>query len=320
VSDAPRHIPVLVDQIIEILSPRPGECYLDCTAGLGGHAAAIAPKLGPTGAIVLNDADGSNLAVAAGAVGTATAPPVKLVTFQGNFADAPRRLMEQGLAADLVLADLGFSSNQVETAERGLSFSREGPLDMRLDPTSPVTAAELVAYLPESELEQIIREYGEDRNAARIARKLVEARRAAPITTTSKLADIVRQASGRRPSRDAIDPATRTFQAIRIAVNDELGSLNSLLTAIGHGATKLAKGQTSWLRPGARIAIISFHSLEDRPVKRGFADLVSRGLATELTRKPVQAKDGEVARNPRSRSAKLRAIRVGAGKVGGLPA
>lgn len=307
----PRHIPVLIEQTLELLAPRQGELYLDCTAGLGGHAALVAARLGAGGTVVLNDADPSNLAIAREAVLGVSVPPPNVLTFHGNFADAPRKLAEAGLAADMVLADLGFSSNQVETAERGMSFSREGPLDMRLDPTSPVTAADLVASLPESELAQIIREYGEDRDAARIARKLVESRRAAPITTTSKLADIVRQASGRRPSRDAIDPATRTFQALRIAVNDELGSLNSLLSAIGNGAAKLAKGQTSWLRSGARIAIISFHSLEDRPVKHAFADLVSRGLAAELTRKPLQADDAEIARNSRSRSAKLRAIRVG---------
>lgn len=305
----PRHVPVLLEETLAALTPRAGEVYLDCTAGLGGHAVVVGRALGRNGTIVLNDADPANLAAARAAVESGDAPP-RVVTFHGNFADAPRRLIESGLAANLVLADLGFSSNQVEDAARGMSFSRDGPLDMRLDPTLPITAAELVASLPEAELAQIIRDYGEDRDAARIARKLVEARRTAPITTTGKLADIVRQASGRRPSRDAIDPATRTFQALRIAVNDELGSLQSLLAATEAGAAKLAAGQPSWLKPGARVAIISFHSLEDRPVKRAFADLVSRGLATELTRKPVQASEDEIGENPRSRSAKLRAVRI----------
>lgn len=309
--DQPRHVPVLMEEVLRILAPRPGETYLDCTAGLGGHAAAIAAAVGPAGTIVLNDADPSNLARAAERVRAASSPAPAVVTFHGNFADAPRRMAEAGLAADMVLADLGFSSNQVEDAQRGMSFSRDGPLDMRLDPTSPVTAAELVASLPEPELAQIIRDFGEDRDAARIARKLVEARRAAPITTTGRLADIVRQASGRRPSRDSIDPATRTFQALRIAVNDELGSLQSLLSAVERGAAKAKGSEGSWVRAGARVAMISFHSLEDRPVKRAFADLVSRGLAAELTRKPVVADEAEASRNPRSRSAKLRAVRIG---------
>lgn len=309
--DQPRHVPVLMEETLRLLAPRPGETYLDCTAGLGGHAAAIAARVGPTGTIVLNDADPSNLARAAERVRGACLPPPNVVSFHGNFADAPRRIAEAGLAADMVLADLGFSSNQVEDAQRGMSFSRDGPLDMRLDPTSPITAAELVASLPEPELAQIIRDFGEDRDAARIARKLVEARRTAPITTTGRLADIVRQASGRRPSRDTIDPATRTFQALRIAVNDELGSLQSLLSALERGAAKATGSGGSWVRTGARVAIISFHSLEDRPVKRAFADLVSRGLAAELTRKPVAADEAEASRNPRSRSAKLRAARIG---------
>jgi 16S rRNA (cytosine1402-N4)-methyltransferase len=306
----PGHIPVLLDEVLALLDPRPGEVFLDCTAGLGGHAAAVAPRLGAAGTIVLNDADPANLERA-----RARVEPLgpRGVAFAGNFADAPRRLAERGLAADLVLADLGFSSNQIEDAARGFSFARDGPLDMRLDPTLPVSAADLVASLPEPELARIIREYGEDRDAPRIARKLVESRRAGPISTTGQLAQIVRHASGRRPTRDSIDPATRTFQALRIAVNDELGSLESLLDWIRRGAERTAG---SWLKPGARVAIIAFHSLEDRPVKRAFAGLVSGGVATALTRRPVEADGSEVSRNPRSRSARLRAIRIGGGAVG----
>jgi 16S rRNA (cytosine1402-N4)-methyltransferase len=308
------HTPVLLAEALAILSPRAGEVYLDCTAGLGGHSAEIAARLVPDGTVILNDADPGNVARARARVEVGAAG-LRIATLHGNFADAPRRVRELGLAADMVLADLGFASSQMEDAARGLSFMREGPLDMRFDPSSPVTAAELVGTLPEGELVRILREYGEEPAAGRIARKLVEARRAGPISTTGQLAQLVRSAVGRRPERDrktgGIDPATRTFQALRIAVNDELGSLGSLLEAIRRGATDLASGRESWLRPGARIVIISFHSLEDRPVKRAFAELVSAGLAAHLTRKPLEASEAEVSRNVRARSAKLRAVRVG---------
>ena len=232
-----------------------------------------------------------------------------MVAFHGNFADAPRRSVEAGLSVDVVLVDLGFSSNQVEAGERGFSFQRDGPLDMRLDPTSPMTAAELIASASEAELARILREYGEEPAAARIARKLVELRRSTPISTTGQLADIVRSVLGRRPG--PIDPATRTFQAVRIAVNDELGSLASLLAEIERGAGRAAAGAPSWIKSGARVAVISFHSLEDRLVKQSFAGLVSRGVAAAITRKPVGAGEAEVVSNPRARSAKLRGIRVG---------
>jgi 16S rRNA (cytosine1402-N4)-methyltransferase len=304
----PVHVPVLVEEVIGFLAPRRGEVYLDCTAGLGGHASELACRIGATGTLVLNDADASNLAEAERRVrercGSETP---RIVALQGNFADAPRRLEQVGLRADMVLADLGFSSNQVEAAERGFSFSREGPLDMRLDRSGPVTAKDLVATLPEQELARIIRDFGEDFSARRIARKLVEARREGPISTTGQLADIVRSASGRRTG--GIDAATRTFQALRIAVNDELGSLTSLLESIRRGAERAGRGE-GWLKPGARIAIISFHSLEDRPVKHSLAALERDGLAERLTRKPVVAQESELARNVRARSAKLRAVRL----------
>jgi len=302
--NSPGHIPVLLKEVLELLAPQPGETFLDCTAGLGGHAAAIAGVMG-SGTIILNDSDPGNLERASAAVGAA-APAIKVVTLHGNFADAPRRLSEQGLAADMVLADLGFSSNQVETAERGFSFQRDGPLDMRLDPTSPVTAADLIASTPERDLARLIREFGDEPAAGKIARKLVESRRSAPISTTGQLADIIRSVVGRRPG--SIDPATRTFQAVRIAVNDELGSLSSLLAAVERGAKG---GGISWLKQGARVAIISFHSLEDRLTKQGFAAMATSGMAQVLTRRPIEGSESEVAVNPRSRSAKMRAVRVG---------
>lgn len=312
---AATHTPVLPTQVVAALSPGPGQTYLDCTAGLGGHAALMAPLLGPTGAVILNDHDPENLAAAAARINALSNPP-RVVTIHGNFADAPRRLVELGLSADMVLADLGFASNQVETAQRGFSFQREGPLDMRLDPTSGrPTAAHLVNTLPEAELGEILRDLGEERAWRLVAAKLVAARKSGPILTTGQLAEIVRSCV--RPSPGSgIDPATRTFQALRIAVNDELGSLRSLLESVSRTAGRLglagASGMPggSWLRAGARVAIISFHSLEDRPVKDVFGELVSRGRAEHVSRKPIEAEDAELAINPRSRSAKLRAIRI----------
>lgn len=293
-----------MNEVLDVLAPVPGEVFLDCTAGLGGHAAAIGERVAPDGVVVLVDADPGNLERAGAAV-AARSPGTRIVAMHGNFADAPRRLKEQGLAADAVLADLGFSSNQIEAGERGFSFQRDGPLDMRLDPTSSVTAAEMIASAPEAELARMIREYGEEPAAARIARKLVEFRRSTPISTTGQLADIVRSVLGRKPG--SIDPATRTFQAVRIAVNDELGSLSSLLAAVDRGA---GAREASWLKPRARVAVISFHSLEDRIVKRSFAGLVARGSAEQVTRKPTKGSEAEVAGNPRARSAKLRAVRI----------
>lgn len=298
----------MLQETLELLAPQPSQTLLDCTAGLGGHAAAIAKVMG-SGTIVLNDSDPSNMKRAAETV-AAAAPGVRVVTLHGNFADAPRRLGDQGLAADMVLADLGFSSNQIESAERGFSFQRDGPLDMRMDPTSPVTAADLIASTPERDLARMIREFGDEPAAGRIARKLVDSRRSAPISTTGQLADIVRSVVGRRPG--PIDPATRTFQAVRIAVNDELGSLSSLLAAVEYGAKRSGGAMPGWLKQGARVAIISFHSLEDRLVKQGFAGMVAAGMAEGLTRRPVEASENEVSANPRSRSAKMRVVRIAA--------
>jgi 16S rRNA (cytosine1402-N4)-methyltransferase len=227
----------------------------------------------------------------------------------GSFVAAPRRLVELGLRADVVLADLGFSSNQMDDADRGLSFRREGPLDMRFDRTMGRSAADLVNEASEAELREIIREYGEERRAARVASKIVEARASGPIETTSRLASIVRGAvggpRGSGPGR-RIDPATRTFQALRIAVNDELGALGALLEAMERGVA-MRSSDRSWLSGDARVGVISFHSLEDRMVKRSFGSLASRGLVEAS--EPVSPGEAEVARNPRSRSARLRVAR-----------
>jgi 16S rRNA (cytosine1402-N4)-methyltransferase len=219
-----------------------------------------------------------------------------------------------GLAADVVLADLGFSSNQVESAERGFSFSRDGPLDMRLDPGAPVTAAELVNTLPERELAELIRDFGEERWAGKIAEKIVQERKREPITTTAQLAAVARLAIGHRDRSSGIDSATRTFQALRIAVNDEIGRLESLLESIDRAGAQVQAGAATWLSPGARVGIIAFHSLEDRPVKQGFGSMAEKGRVTLLNKKPIRASDEEVAKNPRSRSAKFRAVRLTTGE------
>jgi len=307
-SDA--HIPVLLDEVLDLLAPAPGGTYVDATAGLGGHAEAVAERLGPSGRIVLNDLDPGNLERAGERV-RAAVPGIEVITVHGSFASLPAELEEWGVRADGFLADLGFASNQVDDPDRGLSFKADGPLDMRLDPTRGETAADLVNRLGERELADLIFAFGEERLSRRIAQKLVETRRDGPILTTNRLADIVRSAypaAMKRKSR--IDPATRTFQALRIAVNGELDHLDRLLSAVGQGAQAASAGHESWLACGARVGIIAFHSLEDRPVKQAFNDLASRDLVDRLTRKPIVAGDAESASNPRARSAKLRGVRV----------
>lgn len=368
------HIPVLLSEVIEILAPRPGDVILDCTAGLGGHAAAMAerllvspqpldgsPSAATPGTLVLVDADAGNLAratqrvrsvvagvsaaIASGSAGQLPPSAIRIEPLHGTFASAPRRLRELGLRANVVLADLGFCSNQIEDATRGFSFQRDGPLDMRLNrsdageapvqgssaagasPSGP-SAAELVNTLPERELADILREFGEEPAARSIAAKIARERQREPIKTTRQLVEVVHSVVVRKHG-SGIDPATRTFQALRIAVNDELGALQAMLDQIETAAVSLAghanrgEGESGgsggastppgWLASGARIGIITFHSLEDRPVKQSFASLIERGVATGISphrSKPVVASEQEIQTNPRSRSAKLRAIRL----------
>ena len=301
------HAPVLLDETIEALDPQPGQTLLDCTAGLGGHSAAIAGRLGSAGRVVLVDLDQGNLDRAMANVSGIDDPP-EVIAIHGSFAQTPRELAERGVIVDLVLADLGFASTQVDDPARGFSFRGDGPLDMRMDPTGPITCEELVNTLTEDDLSRILFEFGQERFARRVARKLVEARQAGPIQTTSHLAAIVRRAVPKAPNQ-RIDPATRTFQALRIAVNDELGALEGLLGSIEREANRQGDDRT-WLGPIARIAIIAFHSLEDRPVKRCFRRLTDAGHAERVLRSPTTASEAECARNRRARSAKLRAIRL----------
>ncbi len=297
----PLHQPVLPQQVLELLAPGPGMVCLDCTVGVGGHAQLIAPHLAPGGRYIGLDVDPRNLEIARQRL---AGIPVQLDLVRSNFAAAGDVLAELGVTSvDLLLADLGFSSNQMADPDRGFSFQADGPLDMRLDPGLHQTAADLVNELPQDELANLIFRYGEERRSRAIARKIVEVRRTSPINTTRQLAQVVRQVSrppaSKKNSRGRrIDPATRTFMALRIAVNAELAALERLIDGLGN-----------LLRPGATAAVISFHSLEDRLVKQAFVKYRRDDLATVLTAKPIVADDEQQRENPRSRSAKLRAIR-----------
>jgi 16S rRNA (cytosine1402-N4)-methyltransferase len=309
------HIPVLLAQVVTGLAPQPGELYADCTAGLGGHAMAVAHQqvLAAGGAVapgrcVLNDFDPGNLARASAAVAEVLGAAA-VTGVRGNFAALPAELTRRRMPADMVLADLGFASNQIDDPARGMSFLRDGPLDMRLDPNGPITAADLVNRASEQELKQLLYDFGEERDAGRIVRAIVAARAQGRITTTTQLAEVIRAAMP--PSFKLVtgnDPSTRTFQALRIAVNDELGNLDALLDSVVDGAKAAAAGEPTWLAKGARVGIISFHSLEDRAVKRAFAKVVKAGWGTDRRGDVVQADDTERHENPRSRSAKLRVL------------
>jgi 16S rRNA (cytosine1402-N4)-methyltransferase len=294
--------------VLALLAPEPGETAIDLTLGLGGHAALLSRAVGHAGTIVGFDLDADTLRAAEANL-RAAAAPARFVPVHASFTEVADRLRSLDLQADVVLADLGFSSAQMDDPSRGLSFTEDGPLDMRLDRSQPLTAADLLAALSEQELADLIYHKGEDPYARRIARKLAQNRRREPIRTTARLAELVVEAYGPRARSSRMHPATRTFMALRIAVNDELGALASLLELISRGAAEASRG--GWLREGARIAIISFHSLEDRLVKHAFAELDKQGLAERLTRKPQTAGEDEVRANPRSRSAKLRGIRIG---------
>ena len=268
------------------LAPEAGSVVVDGTVGAGGHAAELSRLVGSEGRVIGLDRDPEMLELAAQAT---LGLPVTLVN--ASYSDLDRILEDLELdGADAILLDLGLSSDQLSWRHRGFSFAEDGPLDMRYDPKTRETAADLVNDLDEKELADLIFEYGEERHSRRIARKIVEARRVEPIVTTARLAEIVRR--GVPGKWGQIDPATRTFQALRIAVNEELERLDDLLANLA-----------GYLKPGGKAAIISFHSLEDRRVKHGFRDDPE---LTVLTRKPVTASAEELATNPRARSAKLR--------------
>ena len=304
----PGHIPVLLDEVAGVLSPKSGDVYVDLTVGRGGHASSIASRLGPGGRVVLFDLDRANLDFASERVSREL--EIRPMSVHGSFVSVGRELEALGVCANLVLADLGFSSTQVDDPERGLSFMRDGPLDMRLDASSGMTAAEFVATASERDLADAIGRFGEEPLARRIASKIAAARAVAPIKTTAQLADLVRDAYGSRAHASRMHPATKTFQALRIAVNDEMGALDALLDSIRRAAERAKDGRPTWLAPRARVAVIGFHSLEDRLVKQAFAEMRKSGLVTEIASGAIVPSESECAANPRARSAKLRAVMV----------
>jgi 16S rRNA (cytosine1402-N4)-methyltransferase len=290
---APLHAPVLVSETLALLAPERGGLFVDCTVGLGGHSQALL-EAGATRVLGL-DRDRDALALAAEVLAP-FGDRVELV--HADYRDLDRVLDGRGIERIAgALADLGVSSMQLGAEGRGFSFQRDEPLDMRMDRSRPPTAADLLAEVDEEELANVIFEYGEERYSRRIARAIVQARGVAPVATTGQLARIVRRAIPVR-GRQRIDPATRTFQALRIRVNRELDGLDAFLVA---AARRLVAG--------GRLAVIAFHSLEDRIVKHTFRAFAQAEMAIRiLTKRPIEAGDDEVARNPRARSAKLRAI------------
>ena len=290
---SPRHEPVMTEEVVAMLQVARGGVFVDCTVGLGGHSCALLEA--GADRLVSFDRDAEALQVATGVLGN-WGKRVELV--HADFRTLDATLDALGIVGiDGALADLGMSSAQLAGVGRGFSFQRDEPLDMRMDRSAGLTAAEMLDQVDESELADVIHRFGEDRHARRIARVLVATRNRVPVNTTAQLADVVRQAVPRRGGYQRIDPATRTFQALRIWVNRELDALDAWLLSVCRR-----------LNAGARLAVITFHSLEDRIVKHTFRALEREGdIAIKvLTRRPLRPSPAEVSRNPRARSAKLR--------------
>ncbi|MBZ5614175.1 MAG: 16S rRNA (cytosine(1402)-N(4))-methyltransferase RsmH [Acidobacteriia bacterium] len=290
------HVPVLLKEAIDFLAVKRGGTYLDATVGLGGHSCEIARRLGAPGHLIGFDKDPAALNIArvklesSAGVSPANADWPTITLLHGSFAELAND--QRPATIDGILADLGVSSLQLADPARGFSFQAEGPLDMRMNPMSGETAEQVVNHIDERKLADVIYEFGEERRSRRIARAIVRSR---PIRTTQQLVAVV-SAAARSMKHERIHPATRTFQALRIFVNRELDDLKALLET----APRV-------LKPGGRLVVISFHSLEDRIVKDAFRDGAKQGWYRLLTKKPVTASAEEIDRNPRSRSAKMRA-------------
>ncbi len=290
------HVPVLPLELLELLRPRPGARFVDGTLGGGGHARMLLEKIQPDGILLGIDRDPEAVErVSRNLSGHGSALRLRCA----DFAEVKSLLVEEKLVpVDGIVVDLGMSSLQLADPERGFAFSMEGPLDMRYDRSHGSSAADLLGQLSESEIADLIWRYGEERASRRLARRIVQQRRAAPLRTTSALARLAeRVVPRRRRGRRAAHPATRMFQALRIAVNRELESLERFL-----------EDAPTTLAPGGRLAIISFHSLEDRLVKTCFRNLENDGGHVRITRKVIKAGDREVEQNPRARSARLRVL------------
>lgn len=282
-----QHIPVLASQVIELLSPAPGMTIVDGTVGAGGHAILLAEKVGVDGMVIGIDRDPNAIAITARRI---SGQSIRLIA--GSYCELPAILQSISIdVVDAILLDLGLSSDQLADASRGFSFQSQGELDMRFDASSGEPAWRLLERWSEREIADTIYQFGEERFSRRIARSIVERRRTQSIRTAQDLAALVRSCVPRSRGH-AIDPATRTFQAMRIAVNRELEILQRALAVF-----------PNCLRPGGRLAVIAFHSLEDRLVKNAFQQ---RDVWTKITKKPMRADDAEIAKNPRARSARLR--------------
>ncbi|MBN2293722.1 MAG: 16S rRNA (cytosine(1402)-N(4))-methyltransferase RsmH [Pirellulales bacterium] len=285
---SPVHVPVMPNEIMEWLDPKPGGVFVDGTLGGGGHASLLAERVGETGTVIGIDRDPA--AIEAAEYNLSGMP---MHVAQGNYCNVPEFLEALDFeTVDGILLDLGLSSDQLADPKRGFSFSSDGPLDLRFDTTSGEPTWRWINRISADKLADLIFQYGEERFSRRIARAIVEQRRKGPIRTTAEMADIVRRNIPNTKSKDHIDPATRTFQALRIASNEELKSLEIALRRL-----------PTCLSPGGRLAIISFHSLEDRRVKETFRDDPRLKV---LTKKPVRPSEEEIEQNPRCRSAKLR--------------
>jgi 16S rRNA (cytosine1402-N4)-methyltransferase len=300
------HVPVLLDEVIACLDPKPGEIIADCTLGYGGHALAFINRIGPTGRLIGFDMDGEELEKAKQRL---AGRPCKMSFYHSNYAGLANVLTTEGIDGyDIIFADLGVSSMQVDDPSRGISYKNEGPLDMRMDRRLKRTGADLLASLSEQELSTALLELSDEPDHVQIAKFIVAQRQIRPISTTSELIRIVFNAKGLTAKTwrkqqlaspfGTLHPAARTFQALRIMVNDELGSLKALLRI----APRI-------LRPGGRIGIISFHSGEDRLVKQSFREGLAEGIYEAITKKSVVPRVQEIMHNPRSSSAKFRHAR-----------
>ena len=292
----PRHIPVLLDAALRVLDPQSGQTFVDCTVGLGGHAAALLQRVGATGRVIGIDFDPANLERARATL-SAVGPNFEL--FHNNFAALPTVLAQAGIErVDGVLADVGVASTQIDDPARGFSYRRPGPLDMRMDPTRGQPASALLGRMCERDVADALLELGHETDAPQIARLIVERRKVEPITTTEQLTAIVCEARDftlQRAAGAKLHPAARTFQALRILVNRELANLDRLLAVL-----------PDVLKPGGVAAIISFHSGEDRRVKESFRRGLREGVYEDISPDVVVANEAEQRANPRSRSAKLR--------------
>ena len=285
------HIPVMLREIMEALDPQPGQIIVDGTLGGGGHTRALAERVGKDGLVISLDRDPGAIERAEKAL-----HGLPIILAHSNFSELQEVLDEIKCGkVDGMMLDLGLSSDQLADRERGFSFNSDGPLDLRFNPDEGKPAHHLINTMKETNLADLIFEYGEERFSRRIARKICEVRRDHPIRTASELAEIVRRCVPRSP-KETIDRATRTFQALRIAVNGELQALEKILREIPY-----------CVKPGGKVAILSFHSLEDRLVKDAFRE---KKCYRTVNKKPILADTEEIARNPRSRSAKLRIAEI----------